>query len=75
MDERIDDILARLAALEARLDRLEGAGAPRCTFLEEEKRIVDTIVRLTSETVVRELDARMEAHGPPPPPPPHHGRR
>lgn len=76
MDDRIDEILARLDALERRLDRLEGeAGgdAPRCSFLEEERRIVDTIVRLTTESILREVDARMEDRPPPPPPRDHHG--
>lgn len=72
MDDRIEEILGRLEALERRLDALEAKGgeAPRCSFLEEERRIVDTIVRLTSETILREVDARMEDHGPPPH---HHG--
>ncbi|MCB9593128.1 MAG: hypothetical protein H6719_10380 [Sandaracinaceae bacterium] len=80
MDDRIDEILARLEALERRLDRLEDndePAGPRCSFCEEEKRIVDTIVRLTTESIVREMDARMEhgpPPGPPPPPPPDYGR-
>ena len=59
MDDRLEEILARLDALERRLDKHESAGA-RCSFCEEEKRIVDTIVRRTTENIERLIDERME---------------
>ncbi len=71
MDERTEEILARLDAIEHRLDALERAG-PRCSFCEEERRIVDTIVRLTTESVVGAMEERMtrRQRGPGPPDPP-----
>jgi len=75
MDDPNQEILDRLTALERRIDSLERAG-PRCSFHEEERRVVDTIVRLTTESIVREMEARMSRasreevprhHGPPPP--------
>lgn len=77
MDESTQKILDRLEALERRIESLERAG-PRCSFHEEERRVVDTIVRLTTESVVRAMDERMSrdsphqgplhhGHGPPPP--------
>ena len=75
MDDRLEEILTRLDALERRLDALEARpperpgpeprGA-RCGFVAEERRIVDTIVRLTTESVLRAVDERMERGGPPP---------
>lgn len=94
MDERLEEILERLEALERRVaDATPEASAPSagspCAFCTDERRIVDLIVRLTTENVVRALDERMRRmpgprHGPPPqgwgPPPPgphgpHHGGR
>jgi len=84
-DDRLTEILARLDALEERMDALERDGAAPCGFLQEEKRIVDTLVRLTAERIERAMDERMERQGPPdhrgppdhhrgpPPPPPRHG--
>ena len=72
MDDTLKEALERLEALERRVEALERTG-PRCSFHEEERRIVDTIVRLTTENVVRALEERMSegrrhGHGPP-----HHG--
>lgn len=80
MDDRLQEILDRLNALERRIDSLERAG-PSCSFHEEERRVVDTIVRLTTESIMREMDARMSGpeHESEPqrrgPPPPHYGPR
>ncbi|MGE0789832.1 MAG: hypothetical protein AB7S26_29435 [Sandaracinaceae bacterium] len=79
MEDRSDEILRRLAALERAVGIPPGderSDEPAtCAFHLDERRIVDLIVRLTTESVVRELEARM-ASGPPgprhgPPPPPH----
>ena len=59
MDDRTQELLDRIEALERRIETLEGAG-PRCSFHEEEKRVVDTIVRLTTEGVVAAMDERMQ---------------
>ena len=88
MDEKIDAILERLAALERRLDRLERERGEHdgaaCPFRTEERRIVDLVVDLTASRVVEAIDARMDRrptrghhpHGPPhqhgPPPHGHH---
>jgi len=72
MDERMDEILARLAALERRVAELGGEppehpetpepSAPErtCFFQQEEQRIVDLIVGLTAERVIAAMDERME---------------
>ena len=63
MEERLNEILERLAALEERMDRLErerDGAATACGFLAEERRIVDLIVGLTTESVVGAMEARME---------------
>lgn len=88
MEDRIEEILARLEALERRLGppppeprseggpRSEERGGVRCSFCEEERRIVDLIVRLTTDNVARVLDERlrrMPPAGPPPPPGPPPG--
>ena len=90
MDDRLDEVLERLAGLERRIEAIErdpidsgpteGAGV-ECSFVREEHRIVDLIVRLVTENVVRTIDDRMaeersRSHPPPgrrhePPPPPH----
>lgn len=70
MDEPNDEILARLEALERRVAQLEGGEAPAgCSFVQEERRVVDLIVRLTAERVVEALDARARERGAGPPPP------
>lgn len=75
-DDRFEEILARLDALEQRMDALEAEAPQPCSFLQEEKRIVDTIVHLTAERLERAMDERMERPGPPEPhgPPDHHPR-
>ncbi|HJL14179.1 MAG TPA: hypothetical protein RMH99_00915, partial [Sandaracinaceae bacterium LLY-WYZ-13_1] len=75
MDERLDEILERLTALENRVEEIAGrrGGEPdaapdgepspepafACPFREEEQRIVDLVVRLVTEHVGREMDARI----------------
>lgn len=79
MDDRLNEVLERLGALERRLDALERKGAHEaesesapveCGFLREEHRIVDLIVRRVTESVERRMEDQMAqerslAHPPP----------
>jgi hypothetical protein len=74
MNDRLNEALERLEAIERRLDALERDRDPKapveCGFLREEQRIVDLIVRLVTEAVDRGLEDRTAherslAHPPP----------
>jgi hypothetical protein len=67
-DPRLDEILRRLDALERKIDAM---GSNGCTFRDDERRIVDLIVRLVAERT----DRGDRGYSPPPPPEPHHGPR
>jgi hypothetical protein len=82
MDDRIEEILRRLEALERRVDALssEPDRASRaenespCPLRSEERRIVDLIVELTAERVAGLLTEREHGgSGPEPGYPPHDG--
>lgn len=89
MDDTLREIVARLEALERRLDRLAPEAAPRdpadrvdpaegeCFFRREERRIVDLIVQLTVDRLEDRMRERRDPPppGPPPPEPPHRGPR
>jgi hypothetical protein len=63
MDDRLDEILRRLEALEQRVNELSrGENAASCPFRSEEKRIVDLIVRLTADRVEQGRDERSRDH-------------
>lgn len=80
-DERAQELLRRIDELEMRVRQLEARDAPpadgpaelhaehSCRFIADEKRIVDTIVRLTTENIMTALDERMRDR-----PREHHGR-
>lgn len=74
MEDRIEEILRRLEALERRVDEMSrGRGAERehhdvgeCPFRSDERRIVDLIVDLMAARLDERL-ARMEGRGAPGP--------
>lgn len=85
MDERMDEILRRLEALERRIDTLSSGEREDtsschehgCPFRGDERRIVDLIVQLTAERIAQLLAESGPHRGPPPPrhhhhPHPHH---
>lgn len=74
MDDRLEEILRRLEALERKVEAASGRkdDAVDCPFRSDERRIVDLIVRLVAERTER---GDRGYHPPPPPEPPPHPRR
>lgn len=75
MEDRLEEILKRLEALERRVEKLSAMPAHEdagCPLRTDERRIVDTIVRLVAERMERSGDRDRGYCPPPPPEPPHH---
>lgn len=66
MDERIEEILRRLEALERRVEQLAHGGctASGCAWRGDERRLVDLIVALTAERVAERIAGHATYGGP-----------